>query len=120
VTYTVGQVAYLQANTISGAVFQGVQQPFYIVGVEEVSGLDISCSLFPNPTGDQVTLTVNGFSNQPLRYQLYDMHGRLIASSDIQGSETTIPLQDLPAATYILTVKDEHNGMLSFKIVKTQ
>ena len=57
VDYSVGQVAYITNVNASGTVSQGVQQAYEIftVGIQEAE-LNISLSVFPNPTADNLTL----------------------------------------------------------------
>ena len=117
-SYTVGQIAYLSTTTTGGSVYEGVQQPFYIVGIEEVSILSQFCSLFPNPSIGDVTLQMEGIPPADLNYQLYSQRGQLLATHTILTHETVIPLQHLPAGVYFLKVEDGHGDFSSFKIIK--
>ena len=79
VAYSVGQVVYTTNTDASGTVNQGVQQPYEIftVGIKETE-LNISLSVFPNPTADNLTLQISDYNNEKLSYQLFDMQGKLL------------------------------------------
>jgi hypothetical protein len=120
VNFTAGQIAYLAVETPQGAVLQGVQQPFFIVSVKEVKRLEINCLLYPNPVENELTLKIEDFAAQDLRYQLFDLNGRLFAAGPVTTAETTIPTSALQAGNYLLTLRDAEGGLISFKIVKTR
>ncbi len=120
VTYSVGQVVYTTNTSSSGSVSQGVQNTFeiYPVGTDETA-LNISITAFPNPTFENLTLTIDNYSDAILSYQLYDMHGKLLSGFQITGPQTQIIMSDLPAATYFIDIIDQENEKIqSFKIVK--
>jgi hypothetical protein len=120
VTYTVGQVVYTTNTSSSGSVSQGVQNTFeiYSVGTNETA-LNISIIAFPNPTFENLTLTIDNYSDVILSYQLYDMQGKLLSGLQITGTQTQIIMSDLPAAIYFIDVIDQENKKIqSFKIVK--
>ncbi|MBK8492200.1 MAG: T9SS type A sorting domain-containing protein [Saprospirales bacterium] len=121
VSYTVGQTAYLAITVTNGSVYQGVQQPFYIiVGVEEASTLTKFCTLYPNPSDGDVTLKVEGIPAKDLEYQLYDLKGQLIERNRLWTNEMIIPMQHLDAGTYLLNLHDNFGACTTFKIIKTQ
>lgn len=120
VAYSVGQVVYTTNTGNNGSVAQGVQQSYKIeaIGIDETK-LNISLSVFPNPTADNLTLKVNEFNNEQLLYQLYDTQGKLLSSKELTAVQTQINMSDLPAATYFINVlNQEDKKFQSFKIVK--
>lgn len=119
VAYSVGQLVYTTNTGTTGSVAQGVQHAFdiYAVGIEDIVW-GFSLSVFPNPTADQLTLSIENYPHEPLTYQLYDLQGKLLASQPIQAIETEIPFSHLPAAVYFLHVLQENQRVQSFKIVK--
>ena len=120
-SYTVGQIDFRAFTGTGGSVYQGVQQPyeFFSVGAEEIPGVFLFCSLYPNPTSELVTLYVSDITLLDLRYELYDLGGRLLGSGNVTSIETTIPMGHLPAATYLLKVFNKE-ARQTFKIVKNQ
>ena len=79
--YSVGQVVYTTNTGASGTVSQGVQQAYEIftVGIKETE-LNISLSVFPNPTADNLTLQISDYNNEKLSYQLFDMQGKQLSN----------------------------------------
>ncbi len=131
-SYTVGQIFYQTRTGTNGSVAEGVQQPYEIsvvTGIEEVIGINLSVSAYPNPTADYLILEVDAsayFDNaqykppgiQAMRYQLYDMSGKLLQSKMIIGTQTTIVMSNLVPATYLLKVTRGNKEVKTFKVVK--
>lgn len=120
VSYSVGQIDYIAGSSANGSASQGVQQPYEIftVGTDEAADITLRSSLYPNPTSGGVTLSVPRFAAQPLRYQLFDAAGRLLSDGGISGADTGISLAALPAATYLLSVRNPDRAIKTFKIIK--
>jgi len=119
VSYSIGQVAYIDNTGSTGSVSQGVQQAFEIfsVGINETT-LNISASVYPNPTNDNLTLQVPDFNNEKLIYQLFDVQGRLVESKPITAEKTQINMSYLPSATYLVYVSQNNKTVQTFKIIK--
>ena len=121
VSYSVGQLVYTTNTGTSGSVAQGVQQPYEIsevTGIEEVKGITLQCSAYPNPATDYVKLKVENYETKNLTYWLYDINGKLLESKKIDGSETFINMEILVPATYFLKVIDNNKEVKTFKIIK--
>ena len=121
VAYSVGQVVYTTNTDASGTVSQGVQQAYEIftVGIKETK-LDISLSVFPNPTAHNLTLSVGDYNNEKLSYQLFDMQGKLLNNGQVTTQQTQINTAHLPAATYFIHVLSQENKKIqTFKIIKS-
>lgn len=118
--YSVGQVVYTTNTGASGTVSQGVQQAYEIftVGIKETE-LNISLSVFPNPTADNLTLQISDYNNEKLSYQLFDMQGKQLSNGQIVAQQTQINMNSLPTATYFINVVNQENKKVqSFKIIK--
>ena len=66
VSYTLGQVVYTTNTSSTGTITQGVQQPYEIMvisGIEEITGISLECTVFPNPVKDLLKLK---FENYPI------------------------------------------------------
>jgi hypothetical protein len=121
-SYSIGQVVYTTITDASGTLSQGVQQAYEIftIGIKETE-LNISLSLFPNPTADNLTLQISDYNNEYLSYQLFDMQGKLINNGQINTEQTQINTANLPPSTYFINVVNKENQKVqSFKIIKTQ
>ena len=121
VSYSIGQVDYISVPSISdGTITQGLQQPFEILiydGIEE-TGINLTTSVFPNPTMQSLTLRIEGNLLADLIYQLYDEQGKLIMNSKIENAETKIDMSQLAAAKYFLKVQNNTKELKTFKIIK--
>jgi opacity protein-like surface antigen len=120
IAYSVGQTVYTINKGIGGSAAQGVQHAYEIltVGTKDVE-LDISISVYPNPTEDKLTLQVEDYNRYNLLYQLLDLQGKLLESTALISNQTQIDMHNLPAATYFLNVVNGGNQKVqSFKIIK--
>jgi hypothetical protein len=126
--YSVGQVAYQTHTGTNGSAAEGVQQPYEIsvvTGIGEAKGITLSVKAYPNPTTDHLTLEVNDFELSTLRFQLYDMQGKLLQTERITGNQTSIVMSHLtPAAYFLKVVRTQgivpQQEVKTFKIIKTQ
>lgn len=121
VTYTIGQVTYKTFTGSTGSVAQGVQQPWEIssvTAIEKTVGITLEISVYPNPTGGVLVLTIKDFNDLNIRYRLYDMNGLLLRDRKIYGEETVISLQDYPSTMYFLHILNKKQDIKVFKIVK--
>lgn len=120
VAYSIGQVIYTTNSADSGTVSQGVQQAYeiYTLGIQETE-LNISLSVFPNPTADYLTLQINGYTDERLSYQLFDIQGKLVNNGQVNTQQTQINTASFSSGTYLLKVVHRENKTVqSFKIIK--
>ena len=120
VAYSVGQVVYTTHIGTNGSVAQGVQQSYIIsivLGIEDNS-IKLELTAYPNPTTNFLTLNVGNAELSTLRFQLYDISGKLIESRKIISSIETIGMENLPSAIYFLKVANNNQEVKTFKIIK--
>jgi hypothetical protein len=120
VAYSIGQFTYSVDTGLSGKITQGVQHAFEIFTMSNNNvKLNISLSVFPNPTSDYLFLEIPNYNSEYLNCKIYDMLGKVLSHKEIRASETKISLIGLPAATYFVDVINQENKRLqSFKIIK--
>jgi hypothetical protein len=121
ISYSVGQVVYHTHTGTSGSVAEGVQQPYEISVLsseKEMTGISLTSSAYPNPTSDYLTLKVENYAIDNLRYQLFDMQGKLLESKIITSYQTNIPMNAFAPATYLLKVIHPNNEITTFSIIK--
>lgn len=113
---------FYHTNSLSGgSVAEGVQQPYEIL---TISGIDIpeivlQISAYPNPTTDQLNLLIGNYNNEKLRFQLFDVAGKLLLDATITDANTVIDMNRFAMATYYLNITDDQKLIKSFKIIKT-
>lgn len=118
-SYSVGQVVYTTNTGTSGSEAQGVLQPFEIsvvLGIEEADIIKLSA--YPNPTIDNLTLTIEEFELSNLSYQLYDMQGRLLQSKKLTDTKTQINMSNYGTSVYFVKIIQENKEIKTFKIIK--
>jgi len=121
VSYSVGQTFYVTAFGTNGSVSQGVQQPYeisVITGIDDIFGIDLNFSVYPNPTSGMLTLKVENDELNDFSYELFDISGRKIRIEKLMDRETRIDMADLNSSTYILRVIKANKEVKSFKIIK--
>jgi len=118
VTYTVGETNYINTTGSGGSINQGLQQPFDITTNVNETTLSVEVGLYPNPTNAFIILNVKSADISDLRYQLFDINGRLLVDNKVNSTETNISMFDYASATYFLKVVNSKNESKQFKIVK--
>lgn len=115
-----GQVAYTTITGTGATVTQGVQQPIeiFVLGNDGHNPIFLNVVAYPNPTVSTLMLRIESGSLTGLRYELFDLNGRILAEKPIKDAETIIPVEQFPAATYILKVYSGRLESKTFKIVK--
>lgn len=121
VSYSIGQVAYQTHSSTNGTVMEGVQQPYEIslvTAIEEALGINLSFSVYPNPTANYLILEIKDFNLSTLGFQLFDMQGKLIQKEKITCNQTSLVMSNLVPATYFLKVSQREKELITFKIIK--
>lgn len=120
ISYSIGQVDYIQATGSGGTANQGVQQPIeiYVLGNDEFSNIELSAVIFPNPTSNYVTLSINDMYTNELSFTVVDVNGRKIMSEQIRSAQTIVPFEHLQASMYLLSVMNGNSLLKTFKIIK--
>ncbi|NQY09261.1 MAG: T9SS type A sorting domain-containing protein [Flavobacteriales bacterium] len=121
-SYSVGQITYTTDTGTNGSVAKGVQQPYEISIVTgiEATNINLELSVYPNPTTDRLTLAVKDTELNNLKFQLYDLSGKLIQQDQLREQNTQINMQNLAAATYLLKVTDSNKVVKTFKIIRNK
>jgi len=119
VAYSVGQIVYTTNTGNTGSVAQGVEQAYEIssVGIKETA-LNISLSVFPNPTSDFLTLKVADYNNEALSYHFLDEQGKLVMNEQITNQDTQVAMSSLARGAYFINVLQANKKIQTFKIIK--
>lgn len=123
ISFTVGQPFYIVSDNNNGSLTPGVQQTYLITEIEtatsEITPL-ISMKVFPNPTTDLLTLSINNETSLNLHYTLTDDNGRSLEKSPVETSLTEIDLRHYTPSVYFINVFCGKSRLKTFKIVKIQ
>jgi photosystem II stability/assembly factor-like uncharacterized protein len=89
-----------------------------ITGISEIAGRNATVSVYPNPTGDYLTIVHAETDNYPF-LQMYDMTGRPVGAnlrvSQNNKGETTLDISHLKSGVYFLKAGSE-----TVKVMKKQ
>ncbi|MES2396968.1 MAG: T9SS type A sorting domain-containing protein [Bacteroidota bacterium] len=120
VSYSIGQIDYEKATGPGGDLTEGLQQPYEIMVVSGIEDQDINLtfSIFPNPTSDFVVLTVHSANTQNMAYTIFNIEGKLIEKQEVDSSQTTIAMKDLANGIYFIKVLRENTEVKIFKVIK--
>lgn len=121
-TFSVGQIVYTEIDGPGGSAIQGVQQPYeiFVLGKDDHKGISLNIAAYPNPATSFLTLRIEAAAAQGLRYEIFDLNGRLLRKEEIRSVETSIPMGNYEEATYILNIYSGSNKLKTFKIIKNK
>ena len=120
VSYSIGQVCYSTDKSAGGSVAQGVQQPYEIqvlLGLDEYE-VNLQARAYPNPTINELHLTLGNLNPKGVSYRLFDIRGRLLASGELESEVTIIAMTQYPRSQYLLSVAQDNKILKTFKIQK--
>lgn len=122
ISYSIGQIDYIESSNASTFINQGVQQPFEIVTLScnEIKDIQISAEVYPNPSVNQLIISLQNYDYENLYYRLFDIRGREIIVGKITNSETIVNMQPYASAAYILKLVDNNKEIKTFKILKKE
>ena len=122
ISYSIGQIDYLSSDNGSIFINQGIQQPFEIVTLSgnEILNISISAQVYPNPTANNLIISLQNYNYENLTYKLFDIRGREIIKGIISNSETIVNMQPFASATYVLKISKKNKEIKSFKILKKE
>ena len=122
VSYSIGEVDYINSTSTAGTITQGVQQPYEIVttvGIAETN-INLTTSVYPNPTAEFVTLKVENNKIENLSYEIFDVQGKLLQNKNLENPETAISMKEFANATYFIKVLNNNSEVKTFKIIKNK
>lgn len=122
ISYSLGQIDYIASSSASTFMNQGVQQPFEIVTLsgDEIKDVQISAQVYPNPSVNQLIISLQNYNYENLSYTLFDIRGRQIVGGKITDLETIVNMQPYASAAYILKLTNNNKEIKTFKIIKKE
>ncbi len=99
---------------------QGVQQPFEInvvSGIDDIYGIELLMA-YPNPVKDFLIVKIPNNELSYFSYKLYNMSGSMIRNAKVSSVETSIIMNKLKPATYLLRIFVDNKEVKTFKIIK--
>jgi hypothetical protein len=119
ISWTLGELAVETLSTANNILTQGFQQSrLTVTGMGDIAILDYEIVVFPNPASDHIIIRTDKEQHENLHYQLYDLSGKIILQNKILETETTIPVNHLKSAVYLLRIIEGNRQVRAFKVVK--
>lgn len=120
VSYSMGQMFY-QQTTGSSYLIEGVQQPYEIsvlTDVSEVETFDWKPEVFPNPVQDLLSIKLNCEDWQNVKITLQNTSGQVLADLYMGDLLSCINMSPFSPGVYFLHVQKSENQTKVFKIIK--
>lgn len=86
------------------------------VAVNFETGIIVSC--YPNPTTSSIKLDIGTNNFKSYFYEIYSLSGKLLQKAMIANTVTTINMEAMQAATYIIKVTNNKNEIVSIVVIK--
>jgi hypothetical protein len=118
ISYSVGQSFYTSDTGSDGSVLKGIQQPYEIFITLGEDESKINLKIFPNPTSNLFSLSIDSNNFAGMSYQLIDMSGRQLDENSITSPLTSVQLEQYPSSIYFLRVLRNKKHIKIFKIIK--
>lgn len=118
-SYSIGQTDYSYQTTTSGEVSQGVQHAYeiFVIGLDEKDS-DISLQIYPNPTSDYLTLSMDEIHNESVKYQIIDITGKSLQKGSLTQSATKLDFTPFRSGSYFILISNGSEKLKTFKIIK--
>ena len=122
ISYSIVQIDYISSCNASAFINQGLQQPYEVVthSGNELIDITISAQVYPNPTVNNLIISIQNYNYENLTYKLFDIRGREIINGIISNSETIVNMQPFASSTYVLKLSKKNKEIKSFKILKKE
>jgi hypothetical protein len=120
VSYSIGQVVFQTQSGTNYNEVQGVQQPYEISVVTDISRpveINLVCKVYPNPSTNYLHLEIEEVKEE-LTYVLYSIDGRVLKNAIITEQLSELSMRDYAPSTYLLEVKQAGKRIQTFKIIK--
>lgn len=120
VSFSVGQVDYINFSSAQNMMSEGVQQPIelYTVKIEELQE-KVYLTLYPNPTTQNLWLQFDGAVHNRKKIEVYSISGQKVKSLEIDESKPQLDVSDLANGTYIIRVYAHGTVLFTKRFVKS-
>lgn len=118
--YSVGQIINTNINGSNGSVNHGVQQPveFFTLEVDNLLTNNFKIKVYPNPTSNDLQLSIENLNSNNLKYYLYNVLGHTLNHQKINNPKAHIITNTLPSGIYFLKITKNNLTIKTVKIVK--
>ncbi|MGC9341994.1 MAG: FN3 associated domain-containing protein [Bacteroidales bacterium] len=114
-----------ESTIVKAIAYLGNNYPSGIVNlqVDITTGLPINqapeFSIFPNPAGDEITLSVAGGLSGDINLMIYDISGRILMQKrNIEGKQNVIDISSLSQGYYFVKISDSYGNTSVKRLIK--
>lgn len=120
ISYSVGQIDYESFTGTNSRVHQGVQQPFEFFSFASIEEIDLPFTLEfgPNPTKNEVFISVTDYYKNDLEYVVTDSEGRTIMAKTSLNEKSILNFENRSPGTYLLIISNNQKQIKTYKILK--
>jgi hypothetical protein len=116
--WTLGEPVTSTFISGSNMLTQGFHQPNLLITSVNDIDVDFSVNVFPNPAIDQVQLKFENLKDA-VTIDLLTAEGKLLQSQNIKtAGDVMFDVSTYSTGTYLLSVKDNHSKIKTYKIIK--
>ncbi len=123
VSWTVGETVTQTASNNNAVVTQGFHQTnLTVTQIDEksVNNSDLNLQIYPNPTVDKVTVSVEGDNIPALMMKLSDNNGKTLQDSKLEPNQKVDFSNYAEGVYYLTTYTKDNNFSKVFKIIKAK
>lgn len=122
VSYSIGQTDFNFHSGPDGSVSEGVQQPFEIFIITGIDNkeINITSSVYPNPTADLITISIENDVKDKITYEIADVSGKILSRKFLKENQTTVSLAEYPGSIYYVKIYNDKTELKAFKIIKNK
>lgn len=99
---------------------QGFHQGSVVVYAMDVDDpvQDMNITVFPNPTSDHITVSINDISTARWRFELINMEGKSLLHRDIENQSFQIDFTCYRSGTYFIKISNANAYSKVFTLIK--
>lgn len=110
ISYTLGQTFFEANSGAKGSLNQEIQQPYEILtsDVSSYTTITLTAKAYPNPTSNQLILSIDDYKKYELLDVLTDINSRILKNAKISDKNTSIPMELYKQEDYIINVRNKN------------
>jgi hypothetical protein len=121
ISFSIGQIDYMNIANTSGNINQGVQQPYQILDNsinESEFEFDFDITIGPNPSMDILNVLADFSKMKDVEGFINDLNGKIVKERQKLALDHTFDLSNLSTGNYILIIENQQKLIKSYNIIK--
>ena len=89
----------------------------FVVSIKELE--TIRLNIFPNPTSESITISIENSNIKKVKYTICDINGRLIKEGKIKTDNEVLDISSFDSGVYLIKVNDKQGNLIAAnKLIK--